>query len=122
MDIAGRSKDGRESHADIWKRVARIPIGARRVGVDEGIQRHRTFLRNSVTGKPDLYHDPRCTYTIREYGLYKRNVDTGKVIDKDNHAMKAIVYGLVYHFGVAEKSAMRLPQKPNMPYAYMENE
>lgn len=111
MDIAGQSKDGRESHADIWKRVARIPIGAKRVGVDEGIQRHRTFLRDSITGLPNLYHDPRCTYTIREYGLYKRNADTGKIIDRDNHAMKAIAYGLVYNFGIAEPTLQRLPQR-----------
>lgn len=110
MDIAGQSKDGRESHADIWKRVARIPIGARRVGVDEGIQRHRTFLRDSITGQPNLYHDPRCKYTIGEYGKYKRNVDTGKIIDKDNHAMKALAYGLVYHFGIAEPTVSRLPR------------
>lgn len=108
MDIAGQSKDGRESHADIWKRVARIPIGAKRVAVTDGIQRHRTFLRNTLTGEPDLFHDPRCKYTIREYGLYKRNVDTGKVIDKDNHAMKALAYGLVYHFGLAEPTFQRM--------------
>ena len=82
-----------------------------RLGVDEGIQRHRTFLRDSITGLPNLYHDPRCTNTIREYGLYKRNADTGKIIDRDNHAMKAIAYGLVYNFGIAEPTLQRLPQR-----------
>jgi hypothetical protein len=102
MDIAGKSHDGRESHEDIWKREARIAVGAKKVGVDDGIQRHRTFLKNPFTGTADLLHDPRCKYTLKEYGLYKRHPDSGAVIDRDNHAMKALAYGLVYHFGVAE--------------------
>jgi len=67
--------------------------------------RHRTFLKDPQTGKPRLFHDPKCKHTIEEYSLYRyREIKEGrpireKPIDACNHSLKAIAYGLVANFG-----------------------
>lgn len=112
IDIAGKQHQGQESHQEIWARRARIKNGTQGLGlrsnkvkIAEGIQRHKTFLINPFTGKPRLFHDPRCKNTIREYGQYKyKEVVDGKPVDEqpidaDNHAMKALAYWLYDKFG-----------------------
>ena len=66
MDIAGAQKHAGMSHKEIWISKAGIPIVDQRVGITDGIDRHRTFLD---TGR--LFHSPNCTNAIKEYGLYK---------------------------------------------------
>lgn len=105
IDVAGRQHPGMESHAEAWHRLAGLPCSANAVGIPDGILRHRTFLRDAGTGQPRLYHDPRCVGTIAEYGKYKyHEIEENRPvrelpIDADNHAMKAIAYGLVANFG-----------------------
>lgn len=107
IDVAGRQHPGMESHAEAWHRLAGLPVSANPVGIPDGILRHRTFLRHPGSRPPRsrLFHDPRCTGTIAEYGKYKyheikENRPVRELpIDADNHAMKAIAYGLVANFG-----------------------
>ncbi len=105
IDVAGRQHPGMESQAEAWHRLGGIPCSANAVGIPDGILRHRTFLRDAGTGQPRLYHDPRCVGTIAEYGKHKyheikENRPVRELpIDADNHAMKAIAYGLVANFG-----------------------
>lgn len=123
MDIAGKAhvgmETGKATHDEYWKKEARIPIGMKRVLIDDGIQRTRTFLKSPFTGEPRIHFDPRCVKTAWEFSRgYQRHPETGKVIDKHNHAAKAIAYGLVYHFGLGETTVQALPPKPSRPYAY----
>jgi len=105
MDVAGRQHHATASHFEVWRRVAgKVPVG-NPVGVADGIQRHRTFLINPADKEPRLLHDPRCKGTIAEYGLYKyhevreNRAEREEPVDANNHAMKAIAYGLVWNFG-----------------------
>jgi len=112
MDVAGRQHQGMESHVEIWRRLARIPVRSQTVGIPDGILRHRTFLK--ADGKPRIFHDPRCKHTIWEYGQYKYNEikESRPVrelpIDRDNHALKAIAYGLVGNFGFVDVRRKRV--------------
>lgn len=106
MDIAGDQHHASESGFEVWRSLAgRMPYG-RRVGVLDGIARHRTFLK-----PPRLFHDPRCVGTLAEYKRYKLPTDrdgnpiSDKPVDKNNHAMKAIAYGLVDAFGFVDRDA-----------------
>lgn len=105
IDIAGRQHQGMESHVEIWRRLGGLVMVANTVGVADGILRHRTFLKDPASGEPRLYHDPKCKRTIAEYGLYrypevKENRPVREEpIDRDNHAMKALAYGLVANYG-----------------------
>lgn len=106
MDVAGAQHQGMESHVEIWRRLGGITIHAQGVGVADGILRHRTFLRDPASGEPRLFHDPRCRGTLAEYALYKypdvreNRPEREEPVDRDNHAMKAIAYGLVANFGL----------------------
>lgn len=105
IDLAGRQHQGMDSHEEIWLKEAGLHMVSQPVGIPDGILRHRTFLMNPGTKKPRLYHHHTCEHTIREYGLYKyrRGLDGRPVredpIDANNHAMKALAYGLVASFG-----------------------
>lgn len=105
MDIAGDQHHASESGFEVWRSLAgRTPYG-RRVGVLDGIARHRTFLKPAR-----LFHDPRCERTLPEYKRYKLPTDrdgnpiSDKPVDKNNHAMKAIAYGLVDAFGFVDRN------------------
>ncbi len=105
IDVAGRQHHAERSAEEVWRQHGLWPH-SRPVGVLDGISRHRTFLAGS--GGPRLFHDPRCKQTCREYQKYRRPTDReGQVtsdlpVDKDNHAMKAIAYGLVDRFGFVD--------------------
>lgn len=108
MDIAGRQHHAEESAVEVWKHQAGISLAGQPVGVLDGIARHRSFLF-----PPRLFHDPACVNTLGEYKQYKRPTDrdgnaTGDIpVDKHNHSMKAIAYGLIGRFGFVDN---RRPQ------------
>lgn len=114
IDVAGSQHHGMESHIEIWRNLAHIGLSAQPVPIPDGILRHRTFLRDPASGEPRLFYDPRCKGTIREYGLWKyREVVEGRPIDenpvdRDNHGLKAVSYGLVDNFGFVAPA--RLPK------------
>lgn len=108
IDFAGRQHHAEQSAEEVWRALAGIHPFSQQVGVLDGIARHRTFLHDAGQG-PRLYHDSeRCPNTLAEYRQYKRPTDrdgnaTGDIpVDKHNHAMKAIAYGLVWHFGFTD--------------------
>lgn len=105
IDFAGRQHHAERSAEEVWHAETRLRPHSQQVGVLDGISRHRSFL--SPTSR--LFHDPRCLGTLAEYRQYKRktdrdgNVTSDEPIDANNHAMKAIAYGLVDKFGFVEK-------------------
>lgn len=113
MDVAGKAHPGAESQAEIWARLTGLQAIMKPVPVVDGILRHRTFLKDPETGRPRLLHNPKCTKTIAEYQHYRYAVDherspaTELPIDRDNHALKALAYGLVANYGHVAGSQRR---------------
>ena len=105
LDLAGTTHNAMESHQEIWMRLTGVWLEAQVVPILDGITRHRSFLIDPESGKPLLYHNPRCESTIAEYNKYKRPVQKEgkptqeKPIDADNHAMKALAYFLYKTYG-----------------------
>lgn len=107
IDYAGRQHHAQASAEEIWNKLAGLRPRSQFVPVLDGIDRHKTFLDG--VGGPRLFHDPdRCKATLAEYGQYKKPTDrdgnpTDDVpVDANNHAMKAIAYGLIDKFGFVE--------------------
>lgn len=103
-DVAVRQHNAQKSAEEVWASLTGLRPRSQPVGILDGIDRHKTFL-NGVGG-PRLFHDPdRCKHTLAEYGQYKKPTDRDgnptddKPVDKHNHAMKAIAYGLVDKYG-----------------------
>lgn len=119
IDIAGRQHNAMESQIELWSRLAHLNLSSEAVPIADGIARHRTFLSDPRTMAPRIYHDPRCVGTIAEYGKYKYPDDSSETrsetevpIDRDNHSMKAIAYGLYHRFGYVER--LKKPEPRNL--------
>jgi hypothetical protein len=116
IDIAGRQHNAMESQVELWQRLANLSLQSEAVPIADGIARHRTFLTDPRTLAPRLYHDPKCVGTIREYGLYRYSESTETrpenelPIDRDNHAMKALAYGLSHKFGFVDRLTKPAPR------------
>ncbi|MGH2716475.1 MAG: hypothetical protein ACRDM7_21835 [Thermoleophilaceae bacterium] len=118
IDVAGRQHNAMESQVELWQRLTRLPLASRAVPIADGIARHRVFLQDPMTLQPRIFHDPRCVGTLSEYGKYrygevKELRDERELpIDANNHAMKAIAYGLMNRYGVVDR--LSKPQPRNL--------
>ncbi len=112
IDVAGKQHHAERSAEEVWANEAGIRPRSQQVGVLDGIARHRTFLMagRNEEGQPiaRLFHDPKCKHTLEEYKKYRLPTDrdgnpTHNIpMDKENHSMKAIAYGLVDRFGFVD--------------------
>ena len=118
IDIAGRQHQGMPSTEEIWKLKGRIILNSQSISVVDGIDRFRTFLKpDPITGRPHFFTNYNCRGLIAEMGggvnpiqglgMWRYKTDrTGAIFsempdDKNNHACKAAIYGLVDRFGLA---------------------
>lgn len=137
MDVAGTYHMGAsETALDTWRRVlarygstdaGAIPIVGRYVTVEDGLKRTHDKLRmNPLLNAPNLVLNPAAENTIWELEQgYRYNLkgsrdfgDIHKPINKHNHSAKAIAYGIVDAFGLAEGKApgLPLPTRKKMSY------
>jgi hypothetical protein len=64
---------GSSSPQEVWQREAHIRLRCDwRVGIEDGIERHKWWLLDPVTGEQRLLVDPSATGLIYEYGHWKR--------------------------------------------------
>lgn len=111
---------GTHSVSEIWLAKAQLATLGVHVGIDEGTERLKTFLKvNPLTGAPGIVFDPRCKGILSELGAYPSpfyeqprwevysyktdrdgNVVPGDPDDKFNDGIKATIYGIVQHFGL----------------------
>ena len=118
IDIAGRQHQAMEAPIEIWLSEAKLQLRSQKVREEDGLDILRTFLKvNPVDNKPRLLVNAQCKGFISECGgcqsptgggMWMRDINTKKLIDRDNHACKAMIYWLVDSFGYAEKRG-RLP-------------
>lgn len=125
IDIAAKQHQAMPAVAEVWASSgedgAGIYLSSNKVGIIEGIDRLRTFLKvNPLTNAPNIFISTHCKGLISEFGgapnpftgqqaVYRYKVDKeGGVVgeqpeDKNNHAIKALIYGLVDRFGYAKR-------------------
>jgi hypothetical protein len=126
IDIAAAAHAGaQESTVETWRRLLgqagrAIPIRSQYVKIEDGIRRTHDKLRfNMLTKEPFLIIDKSCENTIYEleegYTYHMRgNGDFGsmnKPVDRDNHSVKAIAYGIVDEWGISDVQ-LKPPEKP----------
>jgi hypothetical protein len=88
----------------IWQQKAHFPIQAEAVSVDDSLTVHRRWL---AQGR--LFHDRKCTNTIKEYLLHKMKSQQGAAkdieVDRWNHAHKALEYLIAVVYGLNDEAA-----------------
>lgn len=129
MDIAGESHTGvtkeMPSHSKIWQAKTGLYLRSNRVGVQQGIHRLRTFLKDPATGQPRIMFAAslaggvdglgHARGILAEFGLYKyRELGEGQPVreepvDRDNHSIKALSYWLYDRFGPVEQERPKSP-------------
>ena len=129
IDIAARQRQAMIPVADVWLKKANLVLRSNKVGIVEGIERLRTFLKvDPLSNVPNKIIAPHCKGIISEFGgcpnpftsqaaTYRYKTDKEGVViseepeDKNNHGIKAYIYWLVDQFGYATVSAERLRPK-----------
>ena len=119
VDIAARQHQAMPAVAEVWQKEAGLRLSSQKVDIKEGIERLKTFLKpHPITGEANIVFNIRCKGIIGEFGgcppafdgdgVYRYKTDRqGTIIgdtpeDKNNHGIKAIIYGLVNRFGYAK--------------------
>jgi hypothetical protein len=119
LDIAAKQHQAMKSPAEMWREKTGLPTYFRQVSITDGILRVESFLRpNPLTGQPSLFFDPKCKKTIWELseGYRYPTRDDGvvlseKPIDRNNHACKALAYGLCVHYGLIARESKKRSMK-----------
>ncbi len=121
VDIAARQHQAMPAVEEIWKEKAKLSLSSQPVQVAAGRERLQTFLKvNPIDHQPRFFVDPKCQGILSEFGVcanpftkeaapYKWKEDRlGTVVgtepeDKNNHGIKAVIYGLIDKFGYVSR-------------------
>ena len=82
------------------------------VPIPAGIDRFKTFLLDPYTRRPRIFFDPKCRGIHSELRLYQWSQGSDRQesrvpIDRYNHSIKAVCYGLVDRFGFTDRDLTR---------------
>ena len=122
VDIYALQHQAMPAVAEVWLAKAKLSLAAQKVDEAAGRERLHTFLTvNPIDHQPRLFVDPKCKGILSEFGVcpnpfteeaapYKWKEDrTGAVVgkqpeDKNNHGIKAVIYGLIDRFGYVTRN------------------
>ena len=131
VDIAARQHQAMPAVVEVWQDEARLRLTSNRVEINEGIERLKEFLKiDPITGIPSIHINVRNRGLISELGgcpnpdtgqtsIYRWRTDRDgsvigeKPLDRNNDAIKAVIYGLVDLMGY---SSPMLTQKVKVSY------
>ena len=117
IDIAGRQHQAMPAPAEVWLSKTGLYLASEKVPINDGTERLKSFLKvDPITGYPRITIDAKCKGVLSEFGAvpnpfnnqtqaYRWKQDReGNIVgntpeDKYNHGIKALIYGLVHHFG-----------------------
>ena len=117
IDIAGYQHQAMSAPAEMWMDKTGVYLDAQKIRINEGTERLKGFMKtDSVTDRPRIAFSPECKGILSEFGAvpspfdgqtraYRWKTDReGNVVgetpeDKNNHGIKAVIYGLVSKFG-----------------------
>ena len=104
IDVAARHHGSGRPHIEEWLYSGGIALASQPVGIEAGLVRMRSFLREPITEKPRLFINPdTCQELVSEFKAESyQDYEHTKLIDADNHARKAISYWLVHMFGYSQ--------------------
>jgi len=122
IDIAAKQHQATEAPIEIWRNKANLSFMMTKVGIEDGIDMLRTYLKpNPITNKPLILVDSKCKGFISECGgckspvegggTWMRDKNTQKPIDKNDHAVKAFYYFLVNKFGYSGTQSSRVRKR-----------
>ena len=134
IDVAGYQHQAQAAPAETWLSNPSdggmgLYMASNRVRIPEGIERLKSFLKvNPLSGEPGIIFSPKCKGLLSELGVapnphdgqtkaYSWRTDReGNIVgntpeDRYNHAVKALSYGLVQHFGYVSRSATKIRVK-----------
>ena len=117
IDIAGYQHQAMSAPAEIWMEETGLYLSGQKIKINDGTERLKGFLKSDPqTNAPKLIVNPKCEGILSEFGVvpnpfdgqtraYRWKVDRdGNIVgeqpdDKNNHGIKAVIYGLVDRFG-----------------------
>ena len=117
IDIAGYQHQAMSAPAEMWMEKTGIYLDAQKIRINEGTERLKGFMKTDpVTSRPGIVINPECRGILSEFGAVPSPFDgqthayrwksdrDGNIVgetpdDKNNHGIKAVIYGLVSRFG-----------------------
>ena len=117
IDIAGLQHQAMAAPAEVWLEATGLYLSYNKVRINDGTERLKGFLKpDPITHIPKLVVAPHCQGTLSEFGAapnpfdgqthaYRWKTDRdGSILgetpeDKYNHAIKALIYGIVEKYG-----------------------
>lgn len=127
IDIAGLQHHAMPSQVETWAKEAKVQLLYNPVSIEDGIQTVRVMLKDPSSGDPRLFFNThldsskdglnRANGVLAEFGLYQYRAwkegqpVTEAPIDANNHALKALGYGLYHHFGAVGWKPVPVPQR-----------
>lgn len=112
IDIAAKQHQAMPAPIDVWRKLTGIGLRCNKIEEEAGIDRLRTFMKpHPVTKQPQLYIHHTCKGLISEFGggrppdgiinggAWLRDRNTGKPLEKNNHACKSLYYLLIDKYG-----------------------
>ena len=117
IDIAGYQHQAMSAPAEMWMDKTGIYLDAQKVRINEGTERLKGFMKTDpLTSRSGIVFNPACRGILSEFGAvpspfdgqtraYRWKTDReGNIVgetpdDKNNHGIKAVIYGLVSRFG-----------------------
>ena len=117
IDIAGYQHQAMSAPAEMWMDQTGIYLDAQKIRINEGTERLKGFMKTDpVSSRSGIVFSPNCTGVLSEFGVvpspfdgqtraYRWKADReGNIVgdtpeDKNNHGIKAVIYGLVSRFG-----------------------
>ena len=119
IDVAGYQHQAMAAPAEIWVKETGLYMNSQKVMINDGTERLKSFLKTDpVTNRPKVVINPKCTGILSEFGAapnpfdgqtraYRWKTDRdGNIVgnmpeDKNNHGIKALIYGIVDNYGYA---------------------
>jgi hypothetical protein len=117
IDIAGYQHQAMSAPAEIWLAETGVYLAAQKIRINEGTERLKSFLKTDpLSNAPKIVFNPKCQGILSEFGsvpspfdgqtrAYRWRMDRdGNIVgespeDKNNHGVKAVIYGLVDKYG-----------------------
>lgn len=130
-DIAAQQHHyGMPSALEAWYADTAINFEGRKRTINEVVEKLRSVLGlNPVTLRPRLLVHPRCRGLIAEFGIGPPPIPgvgrwreiRGRPENKNDHATKALGYGLLFHFGAQSPTgeAFKIPGQEPKGLSYL---